>query len=94
MSTDFTNITPCGGDCGTCDFFVKGECEGCLKTSGKCVKMWEKGCDIYRCCTEHNVKFCGLCESFPCEWISEKLTQWDKDGIQRLKRLADEYRGQ
>lgn len=92
MSTDFGKITPCGGNCEGCKFFIGGECEGCIKTGGKCVKLWQNGCEIWRCCNEHKVKFCGLCEKFPCDWIAEKLEQWDNGGIERMKELAAEYR--
>ena len=94
MATDFSSITPCGGNCETCGFFHDGSCEGCRKNSGKCVKMWEDGCDIFKCCEEHNVYFCGLCWEFPCEFLKVKIAEWDKNGIYNLKMLADEYREQ
>lgn len=92
MGTDFSKITPCGGDCSGCGHFTAGECKGCLSNGGICVSMWEKGCEIFKCCEKHGVKFCGLCGEFPCEWIENKLGEWDKDGIEKQKRLAEEYR--
>lgn len=92
MGTDFSKITPCGGDCSVCGHFTAGECEGCLSNGGICVSMWEKSCEIFKCCEKHGVKFCGLCGEFPCEWIENKLGEWDKDGIEKQKRLAEEYR--
>lgn len=92
MGTDFSKITPCGGDCSGCVHFTAGECKGCLSNGGICVSMWEKGCEIFKCCEKHGVKFCGLCGEFPCEWIENKLGEWDKDGIEKQKRLAEEYR--
>ncbi|MBP1560799.1 MAG: pyridoxamine 5'-phosphate oxidase family protein [Oscillospiraceae bacterium] len=53
--------------------------------------MWENGCNICKCCKEHSVPFCGLCGEFPCEWLCNTLT-WDKNGIEQLKMLAEEYR--
>ena len=91
MNTDFDRITPCGGDCTTCVHFINGECIGCLRNGGECVHMWENGCDIFRCCKKHGVKFCGLCKDFPCEWIAGTISRWDKDGIKKLKLLAEEY---
>lgn len=90
MIADFKNITACGGDCTKCEHFQNQECEVCNKNGGKCVKMWSKGCEICRCCKEHNVLFCGLCMKFPCKWLKNTLT-WDKDGIERLKSYADKY---
>lgn len=51
--TDFSKITPCGGNCETCGFFHDGGCTGCRESGGKCVKMWENGCAIFKCCEEH-----------------------------------------
>lgn len=92
MNCNFTEITPCGGNCTDCGHFKSGECEGCIRNGGKCVKMWENGCEICECCQKHGVKFCGLCEKFPCEWIKSKLSEWDKDGIEHMEKLAEEYR--
>lgn len=92
MSTDFSQITPCGGNCSGCKYFIEGNCEGCLTTKGICIKMWEKGCEIYKCCEKHNTRFCGICGEFPCEWLESKIGEWDKDGIVKLEKLADEYR--
>lgn len=91
MNFDFDKITPCSGDCSGCRHFLDKECEGCLKTDGKCVKMWEKGCSIYDCCKKNSVKFCGLCANFPCEDFY-KIAQWDKDALERHKEAAEKYR--
>ncbi len=86
----FSNITPCGGDCTNCEYFLNKECVGCNKNGGKCVKMWENGCPIRKCCGEHDVLFCGLCGEFPCDFLKNTLT-WDKDGIEHLKQYAEKY---
>ena len=92
MKTDFSSVTACGGDCKGCDYYKSGECEGCIKNGGSCIKMWEKSCEICACCKRHNVPFCGLCGVFPCAWITGKISEWDADGISRLKSLAALYR--
>lgn len=92
VHTDFSKITPCGGDCSKCKYFIDGICEGCLQNGGKCVHMWDNGCEIFSCCQKHEVRFCGLCEEFPCEFITKKIHNWDKNGILRLAKLAEEYR--
>lgn len=92
MDINFAKIPPCGGNCEGCGHFQSGECAGCIKTGGKCVKMWDNGCEIFSCCEKQGVKFCGLCGEFPCEWLKSKVAEWDKDGIGRLASLAEEYR--
>lgn len=92
MSTDFSQITPCGGNCSGCRHFTDGDCKGCLSNGGICISMWKKGCEIFKCCEKHGVKFCGLCKEFPCEWIGSKLSEWNSGGIERQKMLAEEYK--
>lgn len=94
METDFSKITPCGEDCEQCGFFHDGGCKGCRENGGKCVKMWESECRIFKCCEEHGAYFCGICWEFPCEYIKSKLAEWDKNGVYRLKQLAEEFREQ
>lgn len=94
MKTDFSKITPCGGSCETCGFFRDGGCVGCRENGGKCVKMWENECRIFRCCEEHGAFFCGLCRDFPCEYIESKVAEWDKNGVYKLKELAEEFYSQ
>lgn len=91
MEFDFDNITPCGGNCSGCKYFIGKECEGCLKTDGKCVHMWESGCVIYSCCKKHKVRFCGLCGEFPCKDFY-KITEWDKDALNKHREAAEKYR--
>ncbi|MDE6725509.1 MAG: DUF3795 domain-containing protein [Ruminiclostridium sp.] len=88
---DFSKITPCGGNCTDCGHFISGECKGCLSKEGRCVTLWNGGCEIFACCKRHNVKFCGLCGDFPCHWLQNKIGQWDKDGIKKLKELKEIY---
>lgn len=94
MSTDFSQITACGGSCTGCEHFLSEECAGCLSNGGKCVKMWQNGCDICKCCDKHNVSFCGICNEFPCAWLREKFSEWDEKAISRLEELAREYHEQ
>lgn len=92
MSTDFTQVTPCGGDCRTCQRFGSA-CEGCLKTGGKRrFSEQESSCEIFGCCVSHGAKFCGLCGEFPCERVKNEITQWDSGAVENLASLAAEYR--
>ncbi len=91
MKTDFSKITPCGGCCDDCDFYKNKDCIGCIKTGGNRVWQGRKSvCEICVCCKEHNVSFCGLCKEFPCDFIVKKI-DWDKNGIENLTKLKEEY---
>ncbi len=88
---DFSTITACGECCVGCKKKEEGLCGGCIETDGKC-KEWEQsgGCPIHKCAREHNVQFCGLCESFPCKELTEKIT-WNPNIIEHLSDLAKSY---
>lgn len=90
-NTDFSKITPCGENCDGCGYLASGECEGCRETDGNCIKMWTNGCQIYKCCKEHDVYFCGICSEFPCDWLVKKIGEWNKNGIAHLTQLKDRY---
>lgn len=87
---DFSKLTACGGDCSNCLHYQNKDCCGCRQNGGTCVKMWQNGCEICKCCREHDVQFCSLCSAFPCEWMRNTLT-WDKNVVERMGRLAEEY---
>lgn len=87
----FDDITPCGGNCKTCEHFKSKACVGCRENNDKCVMMWNENCKIFECCINHDALFCGLCKEFPCEWLKAKLSEWDKDGILKLSELALMY---
>ncbi|MCM1167025.1 MAG: DUF3795 domain-containing protein [Lachnospiraceae bacterium] len=82
--TDFSKVTPCGGDCELCGCFHDGGCAGCRETR-------DGECAIFKCCGEHGAYFCGVCWEFPCERITDKLSERDKN-VYALKQLASEYR--
>jgi len=89
---DFIHITPCGESCIGCMKKKNGLCRGCIETLGKCEEWTEsKGCPIYLCSIKHNVRFCGLCPEFPCDWLVSKVT-WNPDIVRYLTKLADEYK--
>jgi hypothetical protein len=91
---DFKDITPCGGNCSTCRHKENDECDGCRNNQGQCVRLWHDGCDIYKCCLRHEAYFCGLCTEFPCPWLIQKIGEWDAEGIEKLRKLADSYKEQ
>ena len=88
---DFTKITACGECCVGCKKKEEGICDGCIETNGKCQEWSEsKGCPIHKCAQQHNVQFCGLCEEFPCEELTNKIT-WNKNIIKDLSHLRNLY---
>lgn len=94
QNIDFTSITACGECCVGCGKKEAGECKGCIESDGHC-KEWEQsqGCPIHKCAREHKVQFCGLCEAFPCRWLTEKIV-WRPNAVEELTALADLYRKQ
>lgn len=89
---DFDTITPCGECCIGCKKRKSGFCGGCIETDGHC-KEWEEsgGCPIFRCCKEHQARFCGLCKVFPCPQLTEKIP-WNTHIVADLTLLRDAYR--
>ena len=85
---DLSKITPRGGNCSDCEHFQSGKCSGCLENHGECVHMWENGCEIFRCCEKHGVKFCGLCEEFLCDRLCKTIT-WEENFVQKHRDLAE-----
>jgi len=91
---DFNKVTPCGEFCEHCHYKQDKTCKGCRETNGSCIKMWSNGCQIFKCCLEHKVLFCGLCSEFPCKYIVKKITSWNPSGIDNLREIADKYNKQ
>lgn len=91
---DFTEITACGECCAGCKKKEKGLCKGCIESDGNCQEWAESGgCPIHKCVREHNVRFCGLCDEFPCEWGLKKAA-WRPDYAEEHRQLAREFYNQ
>lgn len=91
---DFTMITACGECCIGCKKKEDGFCKGCIESDGNCQEWAESGgCPIYKCAKEHNVRFCGLCNEFPCKWVLKK-TVWRPDYAEEHRQLANEFYSQ
>jgi len=89
---DFNAITPCGECCAGCKKKDSGFCEGCIESDGFCKEWTEsKGCPVFKCAKEHDVRFCGLCSEFPCEFLVAKVT-WNKNIVEDLTLLAKIYK--
>ena len=67
-------ISYCGLYCGACPSYQKATCLGCRSEDKKQSRKSKWGCKIRNCCfKERNVEYCGQCNDFPCNIISNKL---------------------
>lgn len=84
---DFTKVTACG----ECKKKETGECNGCIESGGHCKEWAQSGqCPVHKCANEHKVQFCGLCNEFPCDELTDKI-YWKQNIIEHLSKLADIY---
>ncbi len=91
---DFTTVTACGECCIGCAKKESGMCPGCIEAEGKVPEWAESGiCRIYACCSEHDTRYCFLCEDFPCEKLPEMMP-WKANVAEHLSELRDEYMNQ
>lgn len=58
----------CGLHCLSCEYKTDGRCGGCIETSGH---PFHGECPVAMCCQNRNLKYCGLCEAFPCELLTQ-----------------------
>lgn len=92
--TDYTTITACGECCAGCTKKENGICPGCIEAEGKVPEWAEPGvCGICACCKEHHVRFCGLCDEFPCEKLPQMIS-WNPNIVNHLSELRDGYNSQ
>ena len=91
---DFSTITACGECCAGCSKKLAGSCPGCIEADGRVPEWAESGvCKIHACVKSHSVRFCGLCDEFPCEKLP-KIIHWNPDIVKHLAALRDEYLAQ
>lgn len=89
---DFSKITACGECCIGCKKKDEGLCGGCIETDGNCQEWTQSnGCPIHKCARKHYIQFCGLCNEFPCEWLTQKIT-WNTNVVEHLNNLASLYK--
>jgi len=59
--------TPCLLYCGSCRYYMTGECKGCGSTD-------RSDCKIFKCCrTDKELRFCTECNEFPCIVLKESV---------------------
>ena len=60
-------VTPCLLYCGSCRYFMTGNCRGCDSED-------RQGCKILDCCrTEKKLCFCSECDDFPCPILKKSI---------------------
>lgn len=63
--------TYCGLDCTNCELREPCHCSGCIATKGMPFHADKKPCPVATCVIEKNLSFCGNCEDFPCQLLSD-----------------------
>jgi hypothetical protein len=59
--------TPCLLYCGSCRYYMTGECRGCGSED-------RAGCKIFDCCRgEKKLRFCTECTEFPCAVLKKSV---------------------
>ena len=82
-------ITACGECCTGCARFKQRMCPGCIEADGYVPEWTQSGrCRIHACAREHQARFCGLCENFPCDKLP-KMIPWNRNIVQHLHALAE-----
>jgi len=88
---DFSKITACGECCKECSIKLNGKCPGCIEANGYVPEWAESGtCKIHSCAGEHNVKFCGICNSFPCKQLTSMI-HWNSNVLEHMTTLKSRY---
>lgn len=91
---DFSTITACGECCAGCQKKKDGVCKGCIEADGYVPEWAGSGrCRVHACARSHNVQFCGICEEFPCEQLTDVI-HWNPGIAAHLSALAEQYREQ
>lgn len=81
----------CGVRCDLCERKEAVNCKGCVNMDKP---FWGGVCQVKSCCEEKKLKFCGECNEFPCEMLSnmgkdqgfdpsikiEQCREWLKNG--------------
>lgn len=73
-------MSPCGLDCGACEWHTgvrHPSCAGCTSIEGK--PFWGT-CPTYACAERCHARHCGACADFPCERFVEQFDPNDPEG--------------
>lgn len=58
----------CGILCSECGYREQMNCNGCVSISKP---FWGEACPVKSCCEATDTNHCGLCESFPCDLLTQ-----------------------
>ena len=70
-------ISYCGICCSLCPPYREKQCPGCLKL---------EECKIAKCAKSKGIRYCFLCEKFPCKLFEEGF-DWNLDKIPEFKEF-------
>lgn len=91
---DFSTITACGESCADCKKRSDGICKGCIEADGYVPEWAGSGrCKIHACTRNHNVQFCGICDNFPCQHLTDYI-HWNPNIVEHLTTLVSQYHKQ
>ena len=60
--------TYCGLSCVNCEYKTSHGCGGCIATEGN---PFHGKCEVAECAKSRGKRFCGECESFPCDILNK-----------------------
>ncbi len=90
INTDWATI--CGVYCGTCEDLER--CGGCASPKGRAFcaavhgRLYQGGCEIYRCAAGKGLEHCGLCAELPCALYDRNLERLPEDLFRRNRDRA------
>lgn len=90
-----THLAPCGMNCAVCYAHLrpKKPCPGCRQPDANTPNHC-RTCNIKACATEHEVTFCGDCDTFPCKLIkrldASYRKRYDTSLIENARRIKAE----
>lgn len=82
---DMKLISMCGDYCGECSYREQVNCPTCQVARGT---MFYGECQVAKCCSEKELKHCGLCDDVPCEILEVAFNHPEHgDSGERLANL-------
>lgn len=68
--------------CSQCNNKEKWGCKGCLNME----KPTWGICEVKKCCELKNIRFCGECNEFPCEMLSNMGKEYGYDSSIKIEQ--------
>ncbi|UCD44026.1 MAG: DUF3795 domain-containing protein [Candidatus Bathyarchaeota archaeon] len=94
MDLDSSLLAVCGRHCGNCVWYLGGRgssCSGCNVHKGH--PNWGE-CRVHTCVEEHDAKYCGVCDGFPCDLIINYYDPGNPEGARNaaIRVAVNAYR--